>query len=171
MKNKNKINYKNKIIGIADMFIPINNVKDIDADFEKEICKNRQLLLSFILSQYVVNGLVRESRGNFHTESWQQEVTIINGGGVWKDELDKYRERKDELFVAKPIIIYRNDIDQQEWCKTYEECCGEETTGRLIYCSKSDCSEKYIYQFTSGLAFSISGNYLYGDFPILRLKK
>ena len=105
--------------------------------------------VTFLAKNYKINGLIRESRGNSHDADWQEEVTIIDNGGAWKQELDEYRNKKASLYVSKPIIITQEVLSKdllEKWAKEYNlSCNGEES--RSIYCSYSDGSGRTIYEF------------------------
>ncbi len=135
-----------KLLGLKEKLKPLKagmNIDTIDRYYYI------YAFVTFLEKNYKINGLIRESRGNSHDADWQEEVTIIDNGGAWKQELDEYRNKKASTFVAKPIIITQNALTKdliESWAYEYDlSYNGEES--RSIYCSYSDGSCKTIYQF------------------------
>lgn len=111
--------------------------------------------------KYHIDGLVRTSNANSHDESIETEVTIFNNGGIWQDELNKYRNKEATLYESKPMIYDYKDLSKdliENWSKDFDLYqCGEGT--RLIYCSDAD--NKMLYKLEHTYAYSTPIVYLH----------
>ena len=130
----------------------------------------RVAFLTFLKNNYTISAIVRESKGNSHDASWKKEVTIFNNGGVWQEELDKYKSEESSTYSVKPEIINEEEISKEiieGWSKKYD-LSGNGESQRLIYCSYSDGSGKRIYSVSRGISLgSPIGKNKSADIPTL----
>ena len=80
------------------------------------------------------------SNGNSHDENIETEVIIFNNGGIWQDELNKYRNKEATLYESKPMILDYKEISKEiieNWSKDFDISQNGEGT-RLIFCSDGD---------------------------------
>ncbi len=111
----------------------------------------RTAFVNFLLANYHIDGLIRESRGSSHDDSWQKEVIIFNNGGVWSELLNSYRTKSSDTYECKPIVIDEEKITSdiiENWAKDYD-CSGngEEQEGRFIFCSYNDSPSRLCFRF------------------------
>lgn len=103
----------------------------------------KEALVSYIETEekMKIDGAIRISGGNNHDATFDTEVIIVNGGGAWKEELDKYRKKS---ATVKDVEEFSEEI-KQEWRFEYDlSCCGE--WKRVLYCSSKTC-ERVSYTF------------------------
>lgn len=113
----------------------------------------------FFLSnhKYHIDGLVRTSNGNSHDENIETEVIIFNNGGIWQDELNKYRNKEATLYESKPMILDYKEISKEiieNWSKDFDISQNGEGT-RLIFCSDGDNKMLYTLEHTYSYATPI----------------
>lgn len=111
----------------------------------------RLALISFLKSEYRIDGLIRTSRGNSHDANWQKEIMIFNNGGLWQEELDKYDIHKNVLYENENNVKHYNEINDdliEEWIKDYNLSGNGEDT-RYAFCSFSDGSGRFCFAFES----------------------
>lgn len=108
-----------------------------------------EAFVNFLSNNYCIDGLVRVSRGNSHDASWVSEVQIFNKGGMWAEELNRYRAEKGGTYEEEPIIIDEEKITKeiiQNWAEIFD-LSGDGEDGRLVYCSYNDNSARYCFSF------------------------
>ena len=95
---------------------------------------------------FVILCMKRTARGNSHDENWQDEYTVINNGDSFSDYFKKVSERKQELYLDKPIINQIETLTDSyimTWCKPFERYSGEESC-RYIYARRGQ--EMRVYE-------------------------
>ena len=128
------------------------------------------VFLNFLKNNYNINGLVRSSKGNAHDAYFEKEVCIFNGGGVFKEALDKYKTMKLGPYYSTPTIINYDDITEEiieKWAEEYD-LSGDGEDGRFIYCSNSNgVKDVYEVMRSKSVGTAADQEYVYRsiDFP------
>lgn len=142
---------------MKDIVINLNDFKSfIVCSDTKENCYV-QLLRYLIHHNHTIYGLKKTACGNSHDEKWQDEYTVINDGGLFKDKFLEISKRESSLYIEKPSIVYIDALTQgcmKEWSKPFTNGNGEEHF-RYIYFSDKDSNKPYIYKVKNVYAHPI----------------
>ncbi len=105
-------------------------------------------LLRYLTSYgYTIYGMKRTARGNSHDECWQDEYTVVNGGGPFADKFQEVSEQTGSIYYMKPAIVRMGTLSDEymkEWSKPFEYYSGEESN-RYIYVV-DEFGKTYIYE-------------------------
>ena len=110
----------------------------------------RAAILHWLVTNYTVDGVVRESKGNSHDSSWQKEIIILNKEGVWKDQFEKFKNQNADCYEKAPIIKEIETLTPElidEWAKTYDlDGNGEDEEGRYVMLASAN-NTRYRFHF------------------------
>ena len=109
----------------------------------------RYAFLSFLSHQYQIDGLYRVSRGNSHDANLVKELTIIHGGGGWKDEfvIDTKMSDWTEYVVNRKKSISKDLF--KRWSKEFD-LSGYGEVERFVFCSYgSEIDGKMVFKFAN----------------------
>ena len=135
-----------QLLGLSDHVRMAKNIHPHEMVLYDTIDKKYYLyaFLSFLSYQYQIDGLYRVSSGNAHDANYVNELTIIHGGGIWKNDFHINTMRRDwtEYVVRKESSV--TDEVLMHWSEEFN-LTGDGEDERFVFCS--DKSHKLMFKF------------------------